>query len=382
MTSTTATASPKNLKGVPTEDPLKTAPLVDLDNWPESSNTSQTRKEQSARDVSVSEFLSVFKCRSPIFPNDSNVVVRVPDTATLGDALKKMTELKVLAIPVVDHHTGKPLYIVTMKDLVAYFVGHFEDRDFQTDFWSVLTNFFYVPDYCDEIAKKPLSQLVGVIGSFGLEPMVVINDEKTVLEAAKEMLQKNAHRVLIVDDSGYLSNMITQSRILQFVPSVLENSSKAQITLRELGLGFKKIYAVHEDQLAYKAFRTMINRNLSCLAVVDSDNRLVGNLSVTDFKLAGYHSQYWNYLGYPVKEYLSQLSKKSKVHIRHRIFYNSDDPRQVIVAVKPDDTLMTAVKYLTFFRVHRIYIVDDAHRPLGMISITDILKELLDFNQA
>ncbi len=45
--------------------------------------------------------------------------------------------------------------------MVAYFVVHFSEVDFKTDFWSTLTNFFYVPEYCDELAKKPLSQLVG-----------------------------------------------------------------------------------------------------------------------------------------------------------------------------------------------------------------------------
>ncbi len=121
------------------------------------------------------------------------------------------------------------------------------------------------------------------------------------------------------------------------------------------------------------------------MAVLDENNKLVGNLSVTDFKLAAYQSAYWDYLGSTVKEYLKQLSTIHSAHIRSSPFYmvkNPDNPHQpvqLIVTVKPDDTLMTVVKYITFFRVHRVYIVNNEHKPVGLISCTDILKELLGF---
>jgi len=365
------------------QDKLATAPLIDLDNWNEAKPQQPSEPKQPSD--SVLQFLSIFKCKAPIFPNSAGRIIQLNDRDTLGEALKLMTQHQILAIPVVDHKTGKPLYILTMADLVSYFVSHFSDQDFKTDFWTTLTNFFYLPEYCEEMGKKPLSE---ILPKAVLEPMPLVNEDHTVLEAVKLMLDQNAHRALVQDNSGNMISIITQSRIIQLIASLVDEVPSCKRSIRELGLGFKKVLAVREDQIVYKAFRSMVGRKVTCLAVVNEEDKLVGNLSVTDFKLAGYRSQYWNYLGYPVADYLKELSSKSAVHLRSSPFYSwgrnpkTDSPVQLVISVRPEDSLGMVIKYITFFRVHRVYIVDDEHRPLGVITLTDLLKELLHYNQA
>jgi len=382
------------------QDPLASAPLIDLTGWnelptpsitktptaaPQQQNTVPTQEIKTGNPFV--ELLSMFKCKSAAFPNNSGVVVRIRDNASLGDALKLMTEHRILSLPVVAHKTGKPLYILTMTDIVAYFVYHFTEKDFKTDFWTSLTNFFYVPEYCNEIATKNLSQLVGVVGQMGLEELPMIKEDQTVYEAVKLMLEKKAHRVLVLDESGYVSNLITQSRIVQFLSCVLDSSPKCDYTVRELGLGFKKIVAVRHDQIVYRAFRSMVDRKLTSLAVVNHQDQLVGNISITDFKLAGFKTQYWNYLGLTVQEYLKELNIHSAIRLRSANLYSArnsetNTPVQLLVTVKPEDKLRTVIKFITFFNVHRVFVVDEEHHPLGIITLTDLLHELLQLPQA
>lgn len=46
------------------------------------------------------------------------------------------------------------------------------------------------------------------------------------------------------------------------------------------------------------------------------------------------------------------------------------------VSLTGSDTLATALTKLAENRIHRLYIVDDANRPIGICSLKDILAEV------
>ena len=52
--------------------------------------------------------------------------------------------------------------------------------------------------------------------------------------------------------------------------------------------------------------------------------------------------------------------------------------RDMIAAVvaRPDDTLAHVIGRLAACKVHRVYVVDDRRRPVGVVSLKDILARL------
>ena len=50
----------------------------------------------------------------------------------------------------------------------------------------------------------------------------------------------------------------------------------------------------------------------------------------------------------------------------------------VVVKAKETDTLSFIIKITNFYRVHRVYIVDSLGKPYGVITLTDLLQEILN----
>jgi len=169
-----------------------------------------------------------------------------------------------------------------------------------------------------------------------------------------------------------LKNLITQSRIVSLV-----NMMEAPIlgkSLQDLNVGTRNVVTIRNTETAYKGFQTMISKKISGLAVVNETGELLGNLSVADIKLVGWNADYWNLLGLSIKEYLQQLASHPKSVIRDYNFFTVDKPQNVILKVRPSDRLSDVVKMMRFFRVHRIYIVGEDKKPIGVVSMYDVIK--------
>jgi len=321
-------------------------------------------------------FLQSFHCVSPVFPNDWGTVIRIRDDATVEQAFKKMITNQILSLPVVDHKSGKPLYVLGMTDLMAYFLKFFQDSDFKSDFWNKLSH--WMGDTKVHSAGQKKLSVIEDSADYELDPVFTVTETDPLLAAVKLMLQKKSHRILVFNSKGELSNLITQSRVVQFIPTMLESIPKASKTIQELGIGYKNVVTINDDEVAYKAFKLMIEKKVSAVAVVTKTGELVGNISVSDFKLCGFENRFWDLLGLPVMKYLEEVNMKRDSGIRNHIFswiHEKDRPTPVL-SVRPTDTLAIAIKYLTFYRVHRVYITDDKKKLIGVISLHDILQEV------
>src|SRR4051812_28347574 len=73
---------------------------------------------------------------------------------------------------------------------------------------------------------------------------------------------------------------------MQFLDGMVDQLPKAEKTLNQLNLGFRKVYTVNESQTAYQAFKTMIDNKVSGVGVVDNEGTLVANISLSDIKVS------------------------------------------------------------------------------------------------
>jgi len=145
-------------------------------------------------------------------------------------------------------------------------------------------------------------------------------------------------------------------------------------------LGFKSVVTVRDTDVTYKAFKLMIEKKVTGVAVVDANGKLIGNISVSDFKFAEFEHRFWDLLGSPVLKYLEQVTDKPESNIRSHLFswLKESGKPPIVVSVKENDTLGTVIKFLTFYNIHRLFITDNNGKPIGVVSLYDVLKAVTE----
>lgn len=122
-------------------------------------------------------------------------------------------------------------------------------------------------------------------------PFYSVLPESPIL-AAVEVMRQGVHRVNIMAPDSRVSGVLSQSDVLRHL---LEH----QDVLRALNhlhvkdfpdLVHRPVLAVQENENLIKAFKTMVSSGISSIAVIDADNNLLGNISISDVKYIFKHS--------------------------------------------------------------------------------------------
>jgi len=181
----------------------------------------------------------------------------VENVATIGRAIELMKQHGVGGLPVVDN-ANRMLAIVTEKDLLNVFEGK--------------------------------ARGVKVVALMTKE-VVTGTGETTIIEAAREMVGKSFRRLPLVSE-GRLVGIVTAMDIVRFFGSGevfqhLRSGTILQVLQTPaLQIGTEKLVTTSQDADVTEAARTMKERNVGALLVVD-DGKLVGMLTERDFfKLA------------------------------------------------------------------------------------------------
>jgi CBS domain-containing protein len=104
--------------------------------------------------------------------------------------------------------------------------------------------------------------------------------------------------------------------------------------------------------------RQMTEQDISALVVVNEDGNLVGLISRTDLVNARLYEQYW-------KNWRDLTASHIMI---------TD-----VVSVKISDTVRYASKIMMDRRIHRVVVIEDkdgGKKPVGVLSITDLVREI------
>ncbi|MBI5033110.1 MAG: CBS domain-containing protein [Chloroflexi bacterium] len=103
--------------------------------------------------------------------------------------------------------------------------------------------------------------------------------------------------------------------------------------------------------------RLMRDHDVSALVVVDSEGMMDGLISRTDLVMLRAHDEYWHGL------------RAEHVMVKH------------VICATPDTPLRDAVTLLLARKIHRLIVLEDCDKrskPLGVLSITDIVRDMAD----
>jgi len=301
----------------------------------------------------------------------SQDVVTLPPNTTVGQAIKTLAAHRILSAPVeaspsdVSSTRKRYLGFIDMFDLLAYTLKMYtEDKGpsgaKQLHVW------------CQDIHKLSIrgqafeNHLVkDIVDLSRFDPFCSISTTAK-LSQLLFLFQKGIHRVAIMEEQKdslpQIRNIISQSDVISFLAKNINHFGKlGHCPIEDLNLGQKsRIISVSSQSKAIHAFYQMIQRNVSAVAIVDKQGVLVASISATD--LRGLQQENFSGLLLPVLEFI-------QLHV----------PDLIIppLTVRSSTTFETVILKLAAARTHRLWVIDEMDRPVGVISLTDVMK-LLD----
>ena len=156
---------------------------------------------------------------------------------------------------------------------------------------------------------------------------------------------------------------MSQSSIINYLiqhKSFFKDEWKQSIA--SLSLGLCQVISITTEATAWTAFKLLEVSNVSGVAVVDANGKLVGNTSAKDLKLFMLDRGNLS-LDQLIMEYLSAIRQRELVNEVH-----PSCSVTLSASIGHVIELMHATKY------HRVFVVDREGRPVGVLSVTDILR--------
>jgi CBS-domain-containing membrane protein len=297
----------------------------------------------------------------------SREIVFVYDTDGIVIAFKALIEKKILSMPVYKLHTEMCVGFIDILDILAFIVKKLRELGPVDPLVAIRTwhqlEFFKV---------TPVSE---VINASGRDPYATIGMDASLQQCVDLMIERDVHRVGVLDHQGKVYNILTQTKLLQFV---IDNEDKnvpfslGPLDRDEIGHYFppKRVFCVPLTARTIDAFVAMNDVKRSALAVTNEQGVLVSNLSASDLKEVGYDLDLYLRLFDTVQDFLKKKSVNRNVGPSE---VNPGIGLPPPIFLGTGNKILQALEVFTRFKVHRIYLVQNEYRPIGVITPAEVL---------
>jgi len=313
--------------------------------------------------ISLKDVPAILSSKTTNKLNGKKDIIFIESNTSIQEALEILSKNNLLSVPVRDHQDKFWIGFVDVLDILNFVIEMYtEGHQVQDQKWGT---------YCQEM--ETLSHR-GI--RFGIKPVSsIINESRTdsfrsvfpdgtVFQLMQELLTGKVHRAPIVDERNNITAIISQSDIIQLIAQNLNFlGSVGQKTVGELQLGtLEGLITMSVNAKAIHAYYLMYFHKVLGVGIVLPNGVLIGNLSASDIRSLS--QQNFSSLLLPVSEYLRMVQG-----------VNMKPPASVSL----NTTLETVIQKLFFYRLHRLWIVNDKQEPVGVISLTDVIKFFSSF---
>ncbi|EEB12126.1 AMP-activated protein kinase, gamma regulatory subunit, putative [Pediculus humanus corporis] len=232
-----------------------------------------------------------------------------------------------------------------------------------TDFIKILRMYYTSPSVTmDELEEHKLDTWRNVLKVL---PLVYISPDSSLYDAIKTLINNRIHRLPVIDpETGNVLYILTHKRILRFLFLYINDLPKPSYmnkTLGELKIGtFEGIETATEDTSIILALKKFVERRVSALPMIDKDGKLVDIFAKFDVINLAAEKTYNN---------LDVSLKKANEH-RNEWF-------EGVQKCTLDEKLFTIMERIVRAEVHRLVVVDDSDKVIGIISLSDLLFHLV-----
>jgi CBS-domain-containing membrane protein len=286
-------------------------------------------------------------------------LVALPGDCSVAEALRKLARFNISSVPVTKSRRDSTLLgFVDMLDFLAYFcktLGIKAGDKIDAESLKGKTDVF---------RNATLSNLCDFGGR---NPFCLVNGEESLADVVQQYL-KGIHRIAITDDAGDVTGVVSQWTIANYIATVptddkewisslTESVSRANFT--------KNVICCDANKSALEAFMLMYENKVSCIGITDENGCLCGVLSASDLKGFQLFLDDFADLLQPINQFLSIIRKKQG---RNEKF---------VIAVSPDTPVKDVVKMFNDEIIHRVFIIDEGSKPIGVFSLSDLMKNLI-----
>ncbi|XP_078018993.1 uncharacterized protein LOC117265042 isoform X2 [Epinephelus lanceolatus] len=235
-----------------------------------------------------------------------------------------------------------------------------------TDFINILTRYYKSPMVqIYELEEHKIETWRELYLQETFKPLVHISPDASIFEAVYSLIKNKIHRLPVIDPvSGNALYILTHKRILKFLQLfVCEMPMPAFMkqSLEELAVGtYANIAYIHPDTPLITALSVFTHRRVSALPVVDHNGRVVDIYSKFDV------------INLAAEKTYNNLDVTVTQALRHRSQYFEG-----VMKCNKLETLETIVDRIVKAEVHRLVVVDEESRIVGIVSLSDILQALV-----
>ncbi|RDA91814.1 hypothetical protein CP533_2839 [Ophiocordyceps camponoti-saundersi (nom. inval.)] len=311
-------------------------------------------KEQRLGLSAIREFLKV-RTSYDVLPLSFRLIVLDTDLL-IKKSLNILIQNSIVSAPLWDSETSRFAGILTA-----------------TDYINVIQYYCQFPDEMSKLDQFRLSSLRDIEKAIGAIPIetVSVHPSQPLYEACRRMLKTRARRIPLVDlddETGRetVISVITQYRILKFIAVNNEhNTVLLKKCVRETNLGtYDNLATVYMHSTVLDAIHMMVDRNISCVPIVDADNRVLNAFEAVDVIPCIKGGAYEELDG----------------SVGDALCRRPDDSPGIYTCCEGDrlDSIFDTIRKS---RVHRLIVVDDENKLKGVISLSDILKYVLLYGE-
>ncbi|CAG8449940.1 3262_t:CDS:2 [Ambispora leptoticha] len=272
---------------------------------------------------------------------------------TVREALKTLATHNITSLPIYSHSSNKIVNIVNLVDILNYIVKEAVADEKH-------------PIAMNSAKANNLDNTIESVMTLDVDResyRIFVSDAHEGLKKTLEAFSRGTHRSLVIDYTEKTPPYIlTQTDIVRYVHNHPESVPGIgfDASLQSLGLGLRdyKVVSGHVSESALNVYRRMAEKDLSGIPILDSENRLVLSLSVSD--LRGLNYQSIDNLILPVQEFLETLPNNGK----------SLHP----ITATRQSTLREVLDLIVENHIHRIWIVDESQKILDVVSLSDIIE--------
>jgi len=288
-------------------------------------------------------------------------LIQVDAKDTLPSALSVLAKNNIYAAPVFDSKKKEYLGFIDVIDIVAAIVNIFSEtellgQDFET---------FTMEDKAKRFESQKSGSIVDLCKRNPWKPV----DEKAELAAAISILQQEGlHRIPILKHKTQFNviHVMTESTVLTYLEKNLSGlGAITKMTVGEMKLGIKKVITVTDKDDAIKTFELMTKHRITAVPIVDSsDGSIISSVSAKDVRVILDAKLSFDIFTKPITEFVAAARDKKKTAFPY-------------ISCTQASTLQDIITRLAALRIHRIFVVDDGKVPVGVISLSDVLKMII-----
>ncbi|XP_034116073.1 uncharacterized protein LOC117575802 isoform X1 [Drosophila albomicans] len=234
-----------------------------------------------------------------------------------------------------------------------------------TDFIKILQMYYKSPNASmEQLEEHKLDTWRSVLHN-QVMPLVSIGPDASLYDAIKILIHSRIHRLPVIDPAtGNVLYILTHKRILRFLFLYINELPKPaymQKSLRDLKIGtYDNIETADETTSIITALKKFVERRVSALPLVDSEGRLVDIYAKFDVINLAAEKTYND---------LDISLRKANEH-RNEWF-------EGVQKCNLDESLYTIMERIVRAEVHRLVVVDEHRKVIGIISLSDILLYLV-----